>query len=85
MLDEPTTGLDPKERVSLRNVLSHLSNDHIVFIATHVVSDIENLAKEIVFLKDGVIVGKGKKEDLLKQFQVHCLEDVYLKIFGDDV
>ena len=85
LLDEPTTGLDPKERVSLRNVLSHLSNDHIIFIATHVVSDIENLAKEIVFLKDGVIVGKGTKEDLLEQFQVHCLEDVYLKIFGDDI
>ena len=47
ILDEPTAGLDPKERIRIRNLISDLSEDRIVLIATHVVSDIEFISKEI--------------------------------------
>ena len=46
LFDEPTAGLDPKERVSLRNVFAALAKDHILLIATHVVNDVESIAKE---------------------------------------
>lgn len=55
ILDEPTAGLDPKERVRLRNVLSELSKDKIVILSTHIVSDVESVANKIIFLKDGKI------------------------------
>lgn len=84
LFDEPTAGLDPKERVSLRNVFEKLSQDHILFIATHVVSDVESIAKEIIFLKKGEIVSQGDVMSLLKMYEVSSLEDVYLDLFGDD-
>lgn len=52
ILDEPTTGLDPKERVRFRNMLRDLSGDRIVILSTHIVSDIETIADEIIMLKD---------------------------------
>lgn len=84
LFDEPTAGLDPKERVSLRLVFEKLANDHILLIATHVVSDVESIAKEIIFLKDGQIIDQGSVEDLLQQYQHDSLEDVYLDLFGED-
>ena len=51
ILDEPTAGLDPKERIRIRNLISDLSQDRIVLIATHVVSDIEFISKEILLMK----------------------------------
>lgn len=51
ILDEPTAGLDPKERIRIRNLISDLSGDKIVLIATHVVSDIEFISKEILLMK----------------------------------
>ena len=51
ILDEPTAGLDPKQRVIIRNMISELSRDKIIIISTHIVSDIETIAKEILFLK----------------------------------
>ena len=84
LFDEPTAGLDPKERVSLRNVFDKLSHNHILLIATHVVSDVETIAKEIIFLKKGEIVNSGSVNELLEEYCQPSLEDVYLDLFGDD-
>lgn len=59
ILDEPTAGLDPKERIRLRNLIAETAFDKIVMIATHVVGDIEFIAKEVLLLKDGEIVDSG--------------------------
>ena len=59
ILDEPTAGLDPKERIRLRNLIAETAFDKIVVIATHVVQDIEFIAKEVLLLKDGEIVDSG--------------------------
>lgn len=84
LFDEPTAGLDPKERVSLRHVFEQLAKDHIILIATHVVSDVETIAKEIIFLKKGEIVDLGNVSELLEKYQKASLEDVYLDLFGDE-
>ncbi len=59
ILDEPTAGLDPKERIRLRNLIAETAFDKIVMIATHVVTDVEFIAKEVLLLKDGEIVDSG--------------------------
>lgn len=56
LFDEPTAGLDPKERVRFRNIISSLSRDKIVLLSTHIVSDIESVADNIIMLKDGKIL-----------------------------
>jgi len=56
IMDEPTAGLDPKERIRIRNLISKISFNRIVIIATHVVSDIEFIAKEILFLRKGILI-----------------------------
>lgn len=56
LFDEPTAGLDPKERVRFRNIISSLSKDKIVLLSTHIVSDIESVADNIIMLKDGKIL-----------------------------
>ncbi len=65
VLDEPTSGLDPKERMRFRNILSKLSRDRIIIFATHIVSDIENLADFIILLKQGKLVSMQKPAALL--------------------
>ena len=59
ILDEPTAGLDPKQRIVIRNYISRIALNKIVIIATHVVSDIEYIAKDVIMLKKGVIVDHG--------------------------
>lgn len=65
VLDEPTAGLDPRERIRIRNFISEIARDKIVLIATHVVSDIECIAKEILLLKDGELIMQGTPAQLL--------------------
>lgn len=80
LFDEPTAGLDPKERVSLREIFNTLSKDHILLIATHVVSDVETIAKEIIFLKQGKIIAQGSPQDICQN--TFCsLEKAYLHLF----
>lgn len=55
ILDEPTVGLDPKERAKFRNIISGLSSDKIIILSTHIVSDVEYIADEIMIMKEGVI------------------------------
>ena len=59
ILDEPTAGLDPKQRIVIRNYISRIALNKIVIIATHVVSDIEYIARDVIMLKKGVIVDHG--------------------------
>lgn len=67
IFDEPTAGLDPKERVRFRNVISSLGSDRIVILATHIVSDIEYIANEIILLNDGVMVDFGTQSEITEK------------------
>lgn len=62
ILDEPTAGLDPKERVRFRNLISAFAKDRIVILSTHIVSDIEFIAEEIIMMKSGEILHFGKPQ-----------------------
>lgn len=64
ILDEPTAGLDPKERVRFRNLISAFSKDRIVILSTHIVSDVEFIAEDIIMMKDGQILHFGKRRKL---------------------
>ncbi len=69
ILDEPTAGLDPKERISIRNLIAKAAFDKIVIIATHVVPDIEFIAKEVLLLKQGEIIDSGSPEQLCESIE----------------
>lgn len=60
ILDEPTAGLDPKERVRFRNLIESLGKENIVLLSTHIVSDIEHIADEILMMKDGRLIYQGE-------------------------
>ncbi|MBE5964758.1 MAG: ATP-binding cassette domain-containing protein [Lachnospira sp.] len=66
ILDEPTAGLDPKERISIRNYIAELSKDKIILFATHVVSDIECIADKVMLLKKGEIIADGTPVELIE-------------------
>ncbi len=65
IMDEPSVGLDPEERVGLRNLLSDLSADRIIILSTHVVSDVEAIARALVIIADGKLVLMATPEELL--------------------
>ncbi|MCI8339382.1 MAG: ATP-binding cassette domain-containing protein [Lachnospiraceae bacterium] len=65
ILDEPTAGLDPKERITLRNLIAELSGDRIVILATHIVSDIECIANRVVLLRQGRLLANDSPGHLI--------------------
>ena len=65
ILDEPTAGLDPKERIRIRNFISSLSRGKIILLATHIVSDIESIANKIILLKEGKLIAEKTPAELL--------------------
>lgn len=69
IVDEPTVGLDPEERVRFRNLLSDLSGERIVILSTHIVSDVESTATHIVLIDKGRLLRKAAPEDLLKELE----------------
>lgn len=84
ILDEPTAGLDPKERIRTREIVKAMAKDKIIIFATHVVSDIESIADEVILLKKGMIADKGSPEKLCERLGVFDLENIYMKVFGDE-
>lgn len=74
ILDEPTAGIDPQERIRIRNMISEISTDKIVLLATHIVSDVESIAKEIVLLKKGQIIKKGTPYNLMNEIKNYIYE-----------
>ena len=65
ILDEPTAGLDPNERIRFRNLISELSEDRLVLLSTHIVSDVEYIANEIWLMKDGRLLHQGTSDELI--------------------
>lgn len=65
ILDEPTAGLDPKERVRFRNLISTFSGNKIVLLSTHIVSDVEYIAGEILVMKKGQFIHQGKSQEII--------------------
>lgn len=74
VLDEPTAGLDPKERVRFRNLISELSRDRIVILSTHIVTDVESIANEIIMIKDKEVLYKDSINNICKLIQGHVYE-----------
>jgi ABC-type multidrug transport system ATPase subunit len=69
IVDEPTAGLDPEERVRFRNLLSELSGERIVILSTHIVSDVEATATEIALISQGTLVAHASPEELLHRVE----------------
>lgn len=80
MLDEPTAGLDPEERVRIRTYIGNLAASKIVLITTHITSDVESIADYVIFMKNGKIISFGKPEQILKDTLSKNMEQAYLKI-----
>ncbi len=85
ILDEPTAGLDPKQRVIIRNMVSELGQDKIIIISTHIVSDIETIAKEILFIKEGHLIDSGSIPYLVEKVTdgEKSLENLYMQYYGE--
>ena len=78
ILDEPTAGLDPRERVRFRDLIKTLGKDSIVLLSTHIVSDIEHIADQVLMMKDGQLIYQGKWEEAEGD-----MESFYLKQFEE--
>ena len=79
VLDEPTAGLDPKERVRFRNLIADLGEESIVLLSTHIVSDIEQIAERVLMMKDGQLIYQDKWDD-----SNGSLEDFYLQHIDEE-
>lgn len=77
ILDEPTAGLDPKERVRFRDLIAEIGKSNIVLLSTHIVSDVEHIADRILMMRDGQLIYDGTQEEIGAD-----LEIFYLKQFG---
>lgn len=78
ILDEPTTGLDPGERIRFRNFLSASSGDKIIILSTHIVSDIEDIADRVMIMKDGEL------NRIVSKTEYNDLEKLYISIFMEE-
>ena len=76
ILDEPTAGLDPKQRIAIRNYIASVALNKTVIIATHVVSDVEFIAREAIMLKKGVISDSGSPYELTQKIEGHVWQTV---------
>ena len=79
ILDEPTAGLDPKERVRFRDLIAEIGKDSIVLLSTHIVSDVEQIADWILMMKDGQLIFDGARDEIgegLEEFYLEQFEEV---------
>lgn len=77
ILDEPTVGLDPKERIRFRNLIKELGKKSIVLLSTHIVTDIEHVADRVIMMKNGQIIWDGQYEEIGNN-----IENFYMEHFG---
>ena len=84
VMDEPTAGLDPKQRVLVREMIHRLSKHKIIIVSTHIVSDIETIADEILMMQSGTLLTHGSPAQLAGQVKVGTpsLESLYMEYYG---
>ncbi|MDR3277287.1 MAG: ABC transporter ATP-binding protein [Oscillospiraceae bacterium] len=83
ILDEPTAGLDPKERVRFRNLIAALAEDRIVILSTHIVSDIEKIAKRVILFKDHRLFANDTPENICAAAMADGLESAFMRVYAD--
>jgi len=76
IVDEPTAGLDPEERVRFRNLLSELSGERVIILSTHIVSDVEATATDIALISNGTLVAHATPEELLRKVEGKVWEGI---------
>lgn len=74
ILDEPTAGVDPRERIRIRSIIAELARDKIVLLATHVVTDVECIANQVLLMNKGKLVLSGSPEELIASIQGKAVE-----------
>ena len=84
ILDEPTAGLDPRQRVIIRELIARYSKDKTVIVSTHIVSDIETIADEILLIKQGELIKCGSVGQLIAEHNAAGLEDVYMQNYEEE-
>lgn len=84
LLDEPTAGLDPIERRNFRNIISTVSENKIIILATHVMSDIEFIAERIIMMKDGIVLIQGSQKELLGKTKVYISDSNIDELIQND-
>ena len=82
IVDEPTAGLDPEERIRFRNLLSMMSGDRVVLLSTHIVGDVESTCSDMAVIREGRIVFRGAPRELAeaakgKVWEVRCRREVF--------
>ena len=88
IVDEPTVGLDPAERIRFRNLLADISREKVIILSTHIVGDISSTCEDLALLSRGQVVFRGNPADLVDQTRDHvwsatCTDDEFLKIAAD--
>lgn len=76
ILDEPTVGLDPEERVRFRNLISDMAHDCIIILSSHIVSDIETIADEVAIMKSGMLVAHGGQAEVISRVDGKVFETI---------
>jgi ABC-2 type transport system ATP-binding protein len=86
IMDEPTAGLDPRQRIIIRNLTDRLGQDKIILISTHIISDIEIIADEILLIQEGELLTHGTVSELVKRVEQgeKTLENLYMQYYGGD-
>jgi ABC-type multidrug transport system ATPase subunit len=82
IVDEPTAGLDPEERIRFRNVLAGLGQGWLVILSTHIVSDVESIATQIAIMKQGTLAAFATPGELLQQTGASTLEAAFLRVIN---
>ena len=85
ILDEPTAGLDPEERVHLREYLAEVAKEKIVIITTHITADIEGIADSVLIIRDGLLLTADSIGALLEATRTSNLESAYISLINSEV
>ena len=87
ILDEPTAGLDPRQRVIIRDQIAQYGKDNIIIVVTHILSDIESIADSIVMMRSGRIICEGNMDNIVKDEngQKISLEKLYMNYYGESL
>ena len=84
LLDEPTAGLDPRQRVIIRELIKEYSKDRIIIVSTHITSDIESIADEVIMMDKGCVIQSGSTHKLCNSDDREIsLEQLYMNIYGE--